>query len=261
MFSLNRFEPAASLRPFVELYWIVRYDLAPGKTHTQTILSYPNTHLAFEQDEEGRKVLLYGVPKKPFVRSLRGAGKVLGVKFRAGGLYPFVRREMSLLTGKTVPATEWLGSEVENWLDRVLDAAEDAAMAERAECMLSARLPERDGQSEWADRIVRLAQTDRTIIRAEQLGEAVGMSLRQLQRLFRKYVGVSPKWVIKRFRLQEAAERLENDPSVSLAELAAELGYFDQAHFVKDFRSVLGQSPAAYKKEAETENRNMGKRE
>lgn len=54
--------------------------------------------------------------------------------------------------------------------------------------------------------------------------------------------------MIKRFRLQEAAERIERDASVSLAELAAELGYFDQAHFIKDFKSVLGQSPAAYRR-------------
>ena len=82
----------------------------------------------------------------------------------------------------------------------------------------------------------------------EELAEASGLSVPQLQRLFHQYVGVTPKWVIKRFRLQEAAERIEQDASVPLAELAAELGYFDQAHFIRDFKSVLGQSPATYRK-------------
>src|SRR5690606_22157944 len=91
------------------------------------------------------------------------------------------------------------------------------------------------------------AMEDRAIIKVEQLGERAGTSVRQLQRLFRRYVGVSPKWVIKRFRLQEAAELIEQDPATTWTEIAMGLGYFDQAHFIKDFKAVLGQTPAEYK--------------
>lgn len=59
---------------------------------------------------------------------------------------------------------------------------------------------------------------------------------------------MTPKWVIKRFRLQEAAQRIEQDPSTPWTELAIQLGYFDQAHLIKDFKAVLGQTPSAYKK-------------
>ena len=60
-----------------------------------------------------------------------------------------------------------------------------------------------------------------------------------------RYVGVSPKWVIKRNRLQDAAEQLAGG-AVSCAQMALELGYFDQAHFIKDFKSIVGKSPAEY---------------
>lgn len=106
-----------------------------------------------------------------------------------------------------------------------------------------------DERSDLAARIVQEVMEDRTIIKVEQLSQRTGMSVRQLQRLFHKYVGVTPKWVIKRFRLQEAAERIEKDASKPWAELAIELGYFDQAHFIKDFKAVLGKSPAAYRAE------------
>lgn len=247
-FLLSRFPPGAKLNPFVEHYWVVRYHLPPGQTYTQTVLSYPNVHLAFEQDEEGRRALVYGIPKRPFVRELRGAGRVLGVKFRAGGFYPFWQRDVSILTGMTVAASDILGRGVDGKTDAILDASGDAAMAEQAELLLSDRLPARDVQAELADRIVRETMNDSAIIRVEQLSERTGQSIRQLQRLFRKYVGVNPKWVIKRFRLQEAAERLEQDESIPYAALAAQLGYFDQAHFIRDFKSVLGQSPAVYRK-------------
>lgn len=246
-FALSRFEPAPRWKRFIDHYWIVRWDLPDGMSHTQRVLSYPNVHLAFEQDDRGRRALVYGIPKRPFVRELRGSGRVLGIRFRAGGFHPFWRKDVALLTGETVPAREIFGVEADGWLHAILDAGDDAAMAEAAEAALSPRCPAKDERSELAARIVQEVMEDRTIIKVEQLSERTGMSVRQLQRLFRKYVGVSPKWVIKRFRLQEAAERIEQDASTSWTELAIQLGYFDQAHFIKDFKSVLGQSPAAYR--------------
>lgn len=250
-FSLTRFEPGPALLPFIEHYWAIRYDVHPEVPYTQTVLSYPNVHLAFEHDDRGRRALIYGIPKRPFVRELRGLGRVLGVKFRAGGFFPFMQRDISLLTGTTVPATEVFGSETDRRRDAVLDAGDDEAMALQAELALLTLLPERDAQAELAARIVQEVMDDRAIIRVEQISERTGLSIRQLQRLFRRYVGVTPKWVIKRFRLQETAQQLELEESAQWADLAVELGYFDQAHFIKDFKSVLGISPAAYRKGAE----------
>ena len=246
-FSLFRFEPGPRLAPFVEYYWSVCFQLPPGATHTQTVLSFPNVHLAFEEDENGRKALIHGIPKRPFVRVLSGRGRVLGVRFRAGGFYPFWRKDISRLTGLTVPAAEIFGAETETWLNAVLDAEEISDMARQAEAALLTRLPDRDPLAELADRIVQATMHDRNVIKVEQLGEQTGMSVRQLQRLFHRYVGVGPKWVIKRFRLQEAAERIERDPATPLTDLAIQLGYFDQAHFIKDFKSILGMPPAAYR--------------
>ncbi len=77
--------------------------------------------------------------------------------------------------------------------------------------------------------------------------------MRALQRLFSRYVGVSPKWVIRRFRLQEAAEQLTRGNIVDWSRLALDLGYFDQAHFINDFRSLIGMSPTEYAKRASGE--------
>lgn len=246
-FRLSRFLPCPELQPFVEHYWLVAYHLPAGETFTQTVLSYPNLHLAFEEDEEGRRGLLYGVPSRPFVRALRGEGLVLGIKFRAGGCHPFYPRDAALLTGTVIPASEAFGSEAEDWVGAVLDAGDDEAMAKAAENLLLIRLPKRDETAELANAIVQSIMDDRDVITVEQMSEQSRLSVRQLQRLFRKYVGVSPKWVIKRFRLQEAAARMEAEKELSWTQLAEQLGYFDQAHFIKDFKSVLGLSPSEYR--------------
>ena len=84
----------------------------------------------------------------------------------------------------------------------------------------------------------------------QDLVDRYGLNKRMLQRLFARYVGVSPKWVIQRYRLNEAAEQLANGESINQAELALNLGYSDQAHFIRDFKSIVGVSPAAYARAA-----------
>ena len=81
----------------------------------------------------------------------------------------------------------------------------------------------------------------------EELAAVAGMGVRSLQQLFSEYVGVSPKWTIRRFRLHEAADRLAGGDEPDLAALAQRLGYFDQAHFTSDFRKLVGQTPAQYR--------------
>jgi AraC-like DNA-binding protein len=82
------------------------------------------------------------------------------------------------------------------------------------------------------------------------LGAQVDLGERALQRLFSDYVGVSPKWVIRRSRLHDAASRLANAEDVNLTQLAQELGYCDQAHFARDFKTIVGRSPSDYRRSA-----------
>ena len=82
--------------------------------------------------------------------------------------------------------------------------------------------------------------------RVGQLAGACGIPERRLQRLFADYVGVSPKWVMRRARLHEAALRAESGAGVDWAALAADLGYADQAHLTRDFTATLGVPPAQY---------------
>jgi transcriptional regulator GlxA family with amidase domain len=87
---------------------------------------------------------------------------------------------------------------------------------------------------------------DRDITRVRDVTDRAGVGTRRLQRLFAAYVGVGPKWVIRRARPHEAVERLDNGHRLDLGFLARELGYFDQAHFARDFRQAVGRPPAAY---------------
>ena len=78
------------------------------------------------------------------------------------------------------------------------------------------------------------------------LAERLALSPRSLQRLFAEYVGVGPAWVVRRFRLQEAAAHATEGGAVDWAGLAATLGYCDQAHLVREFTQTIGVPPARY---------------
>ncbi len=115
-----------------------------------------------------------------------------------------------------------------------------------AEALLGAVLPDRDPVAEQAAALVACITADPGLRRVDQLSAASGMSARSLQRLFADFVGVSPKWVMRRARLHEAAERADSGEPVDWAELAADLGYADQAHLTRDFTVTIGVSPTRY---------------
>jgi AraC-like DNA-binding protein len=114
------------------------------------------------------------------------------------------------------------------------------------EGFLRARWPAPDPNVELVGKIVSVLLHDREVARVEEVVERFGVPARTLQRLFNRYVGVSPKWVLRRYRLHEAAARLADEQHRPWAEVAAELGYFDQSHFIRDFTAAVGLTPAAY---------------
>jgi AraC-like DNA-binding protein len=90
---------------------------------------------------------------------------------------------------------------------------------------------------------------NRGVVRVNDLAAEVGISPRRLQRLFNEYVGAGPKWVIRRYRMQEALARTAGGAPVSWGQLAADLGYSDQAHFTRDFTANVGAPPSRYVRE------------
>jgi len=101
---------------------------------------------------------------------------------------------------------------------------------------------------ELATNLVKEILLERDIKAVEHLASRAGVGKRRLQRLFNEYVGASPKWVIRRYRLHELIEAMNSGRRLDWAQVALELGYFDQAHLINDFKSIFGYSPTEYMK-------------
>ncbi|MFJ8754825.1 DUF6597 domain-containing transcriptional factor [Streptomyces sp. NPDC102441] len=259
LFTRVRFrlrDPSPALRPHVEHYWLIDWDLP--EPYTSQVVPHPSVHLVFQRTEHGSEAEragfaeVYGIVEGLFTRRLEGRGRVCGVKFRPGAFRPFApHRPVSGWTGRRVPADEVLAAPEHGPLasataGAVLGPADEDARVAALDAYLLSLLPPPDPQAELATELAELVRTDRSLLRVDALARAGGLSVRSLQRLFSTCVGVGPKWVILRHRVHEALQRAGADPEPDWAGLAADLGYSDQAHLVRDFAATVGVPPAAF---------------
>lgn len=248
-FELARYAPSADIGFFVERYWIIRWDLRGQPPYTQETLPYPCVNLVFEADN----TYIWGVDTGKFARVLEGRGRVFGIKFRPGGFYPFLNAPVSSFSDSTLEFADVFGMDCQSLEQAILPLDDDSAAVAIAEQFLRQHLPAPDDTITLVNDIIDCIIADRTITRVDDIVRQMHITKRTLQRLFNHYVGVSPKWVIQRYRLHEAAEQLEQNPQVDLTKLAQSLGYFDQAHFINDFKSVVGLPPAEYARRSASE--------
>ena len=242
VFTLDRRAPPRDLEAFVDYYWMVRWQLRGRAPFAQETLPHPNVHLVIGTHRPG----VHGVGTKRFVAELADEGFVVGVKFMPGGFFPFFRRDVIELSERELPVAEVFGADGAALVADVMAAQSDDARIERIERFLRSRGPASDELTALAARAVDMARADPALSQATELAGRLGVSRRTLERTFRRYVGVGPKWIIRRFRVHEACERIAAGKPPCWSALATELGYFDQAHFIRDFKSQVGRTPAAY---------------
>ena len=260
----QRVLPSQALAPLIEHHWWVRWSV-PEPQVTET-LAHPTLHIAFEgqsqqrsrdplrklrgsrppQSQRAVRAELFGITTGRFSKELRGSGFAFGVKFRPAAHAALLEVDSRALTDRVTPLSQLFGRAALRLRDAIVNAPDLAARVELAETFLLARthaLPEEAAR--FRDLVERIA-VDRTIVRVEDAAALVSMDVRTLQRRFRQLVGVSPKWVIQRYRMHEAAEALKLPKPPPLAELAVRLGYYDQAHFSREFKAVVGAPPRVF---------------
>ncbi|MFE0508378.1 DUF6597 domain-containing transcriptional factor [Streptomyces sp. NPDC058964] len=244
--DFRRREPAEPLRPYLEHYWLIDWDLP--RPYASHVVPHPSVNVVFQR-YGGQEPFaeISGVGLGLFTQKLEGSGRVCGVQFRPGGFRPFAPGH---------PVSDWTGRRVrlpdapEPYPDAdpgaVLGPDDEDARVAALDAFLLSLDPRPDPQADQAMALVDRVRTDRTVRRVADLARSEGVSVRLLQRLFAAYVGVGPKWVILRYRIHEALERAETDRALDWAALAADLGYADQAHLVRDFTATVGVPPTAY---------------
>jgi AraC-like DNA-binding protein len=246
MFRLNRYPPGEITDAIVQHYWVVVWDLQDMPPFKQGVLAHPTVNLVFERG----RTRIYGPAKAKTERLLQGRGRVVGVKFKPGGFYPLFKAPVSSIYGTSIAFEEVFGMDSEPIESALLSQEDEQRAVRLADDFLRRHMIERQAVVDCNVRnVIDLAaqiRDDRSIVKVEDVVNRSGLHKRTLQRLFDRCVGVSPKGVIQRYRLHEAAERMSRGDAADLTDLSLELGYYDLPHFIRDFKAILGMTPQEF---------------
>lgn len=246
--TISRYPAAPDLRELMWRYWVPVWSVPPGRDAPQHVLRYPVCLVVIT----GEYARFYGVESGLSATVLTGDGWAVGVMLTPAGGALLAGGSLAAFTDRVVDLPDVLGVAGTLLTEQVREAmrrdprspdAHRAAMNGYDE-VLRSYLPV-DDEGRLVNRVVAFVEDNPDVLRVEQVRTEFGLSERALQRLVQRRIGLTPKWLIQRRRLQEAAGRLR-EQSASLSEVAAVLGYADQPHFVRDFKSAVGMTPGAF---------------
>jgi AraC-like DNA-binding protein len=246
VFTLTRHAPAPELAEVVDYHWILRWDRRGRPAYDQRVLPNLSVHAAFFPGAAG----VHGPARDVFSHRLRGLVQGLGVRFRPGCFRAFLDGPVRDIADRTVPLTAVFGPGASDAAESVQNAADDAEMTSAVDNLLIANRVVLGPAARHAAAAVESIARDPGITRVAQLCAHTGLTTRSLQRLFAEHVGCPPKWAIRIYRLNDAAHRIVTEGAPDYAGLAVRLGYSDQSHFIRDFRTVTGRPPAEFARTA-----------
>lgn len=242
--SFRRVPPPASLEELVRWFWIPEWDIAPGRSSRQHIVAYPACNLVVEPGQ----VVISGPTTRRWHRDLTGRGWAVGALLRPAAVPSLAGSPAELRDSQRVLDLPDLRGAV---VKAMAIADRDARHAE-AVAAFSAWLAERVGpvtdEGRLANAMAELMDADAEVRTLQDAASRLHVSARTLQRLAVRYVGLTPAEMIRRRRLQEAAQRVRLEPDAPLAQIATELGYTDHAHLTREFRDRLGFTPTDYRR-------------
>lgn len=252
--NLARYEagwvPASpTIAEIVDQCWHVRWHLDPGETIEQAIVDLPAVTVSVERGAVPHPLVVTGVHTGPWRREIRGAGEVFAVRLRPAGLRALSDLDPASLVDRTLPLTASVDARLHALAAEVAAhegvEARTAAVERAVERALAERPVTAPGA--LANRALDALRGAAGRLGLSPLADGLGTSERSVQRALAATLGVGPKHVAQRLRLQAVAQSLAAGDD-DLATVAAAHGYADQAHLTNDFRRTAGIAPGAYRR-------------
>lgn len=251
------FEPNQNLAKLVKCYWTLESpkEEVPEK---QTIVPDGCMEMVFHYGdlykqyiENGSSIIqpkcfVIGQLTRPLEIEPTGVTGIFSVRFHPNGFLPFATIPIKEMENTAVTLEKLFGKYGKEIEQKILKANTTLERIKLIEIFLFFRLTD----TETIDRIVK--STVETILTAngqlsiDELSKQTNINRRQLERKFSSAIGLSPKQLSKTIRLQATLKMLLNKKFTSLTALAYENEYYDQAHFIKDFKELTGFTPKEF---------------
>ncbi len=240
-YHLRRYLPCAPLNTFIEQFWLVSWDLRGKPSHAQKNLPDANFHLVIDN----QKIKLIGPVSKVYTYKMAAAGEVFGVKFELGALAGYLTTPLTNYVDKEVDLQQLADFDSNALISDLADTLSDKEIVEVLQKHISPLTVMPSAELLRIRKLVHLIKHNAKITKVEQLAEQADTSIRSIQRGFQYYLGLSPKWLIRKYRLHHALELLEQKEA-RILDIVAWLGYTDQSHLIRDFKEIIGETPNNY---------------
>jgi AraC-like DNA-binding protein len=250
--------PARSLQEFVSAY-VLCTEIFGAWTMTRPVTASPDVLLVFDlsgpseafEYRTGRTRVLpttFVVGPQTGRRAelvLRGHRTSLVVRFRPGGFHRLFHLPVDQVTDTALDAVDVIGPEIHDLRNRLAAAVTDAQRLDIIETYLQGQAP----SARMAHPVILAASTVLASHGTRRVADVIkesGLSARHFERSFREQMGVSPKLFARAARLEFALGLKRGNPTHTWTRVSQEAGYFDQTHFVKDFKALAGETPSTF---------------
>ena len=253
----EEFRPAEPLAKLVKCIWIMESE-QQGSHTAERILPDGCTEMVFnlaEPFEQHRPdgsaerqplTLLAGQMQQPLLIAPTGRVQLMGVRFWPGGAYSFLMVPQTEITGRVIALDAILGSLARELQSRIAEASSSAAAVKHVETALLARLKQSASRDEAVLSATGLILRSGGRLSIRRLAERIGINARTLDRRFNTVVGLTPKALCRIVRFQQVFKMIQPGGVHDWARLAADCGYYDQPHFIREFKAFAGREPTSY---------------
>jgi AraC-like DNA-binding protein len=252
--------PKPPLNEFVELFWF--YDGFPPRGHQkERLMPDGSVELVINLKEDETRVYdretlnlssrlpgtsVCGPHSSFFVIDTAEQDSVMGVHFKPGGISPFLKLPAEELHNLHVSLADLWGREAELLRERLLESSSpEMKFRLMEECLLAQvfRPLDRHRAVSYALGLFRNIHTAPAM---SDVSDQIGISSRRFIQLFSDQVGLTPKLFCRVRRFQHVLHTIHTGTEFDWAEIAADCGYYDQAHFIHDFKAFSGINPSTY---------------
>jgi AraC-like DNA-binding protein len=183
---------------------------------------------------------------QPYVIEPIGVTGSFVVQFKPNGFLPFTTIPIKELENTAIPLDKLFGKNGKNLGEQILNANSTIERIQIIETFLLGELANKKTIDSIVKSTVETIFSTNGQFSVNELSKSNNISRRQLARKFSSTIGLSPKQLAKTIRIQTALKALLNEKHTSLTDLAYENEYFDQAHFIKEFKEFTGLTPKEF---------------
>jgi len=255
----REYKPSEYLAEFIDCYWELIDDNSYQYAEPENVFPDGKMELIFNfGDPVMRKYQNINDLTKPTYGEIHGqitspltlmqSGKVnlFAIRFKPGGCYPFTKIPSYELTSSFIPFED-------NFKDIAVELTEKIENENRifnkiqyVENLLCKKFENTDENYFKVQYAINCITNNAANVQIKNISNKIGISERHFERLFKKYVGLSPKFYSRIVRFQSIFREFENPDSKNFADIVYKCGYYDQSHFIKEFYEFTSQTPLKF---------------